>query len=264
MGPKLLYFFVIGDILGTGIYALTGTVAGKVGGALWLPFLIAFIVAFLTAFTYLELVGKYPRAAGAALYTNRAFKKPFLTFLVAFAVMCSGITSASAAALAFGGTYLPAALDITLSERDDRGRRGRVHRGAGGGQLHRRRPLGEGERRPDLHRAVRPRDHHLCRRLRGRRRQGRAGPAHRGQHRGHQLAARDHRGQLARVLRDGRVRGLGQHGRGVQGTAEDLPEGDARRPRHGRRDLRAGRDHVVAAGGRGRAARPPSPARCSR
>ena len=39
MGPKLLYFFVIGDILGTGIYALTGSVAGKVGGALWLPFL---------------------------------------------------------------------------------------------------------------------------------------------------------------------------------------------------------------------------------
>ncbi|MCO1578285.1 APC family permease [Crossiella sp. SN42] len=106
IGPKLLLFFVIGDILGTGVYALTGTVAGKVGGALWLPFLLAFVVAFLTAFSYLELVGKYPRAAGAALYTNRAFKKPFLTFMVAFAVMCSGITSASSAAVAFGGTYL--------------------------------------------------------------------------------------------------------------------------------------------------------------
>ena len=116
MGPRLLFFFVIGDILGTGIYALTGSVAGKVGGALWLPFLLAFVVAFLTAFAYLELVGKYPRAAGAALYTNRAFRKPFLTFLVAFAVMCSGITSASAAARAFAGTYLPAAFNITLSE----------------------------------------------------------------------------------------------------------------------------------------------------
>ena len=28
IGPKLLLFFVIGDILGTGIYALTGNVAG--------------------------------------------------------------------------------------------------------------------------------------------------------------------------------------------------------------------------------------------
>jgi amino acid transporter len=106
IGPKLLLFFVIGDILGTGVYALTGNVAGKIGGALWLPFLIAFAVAFLTAFSYLELVGKYPRAAGAALYAHRAFKIQFLTFLVAFAVMSSGVTSAASAAVAFGKTYL--------------------------------------------------------------------------------------------------------------------------------------------------------------
>lgn len=115
IGPKLLFFFVLGDVLGTGIYALTGSVAGKVGGALWLPFLLAFVVAFLTAFSYLELVGKYPRAAGAALYANRAFKVPFLTFLVAFTVMCSGITSASAAARAFGATYLPASFNVSVS-----------------------------------------------------------------------------------------------------------------------------------------------------
>ena len=64
IGPGLLLFFVIGDILGTGIYALTGSVAGQIGGALWLPFLLAFAVAFITAFSYLELVGKYPRAGG--------------------------------------------------------------------------------------------------------------------------------------------------------------------------------------------------------
>ncbi|HEX6360080.1 APC family permease [Actinophytocola sp.] len=115
MGSKLLFFFVIGDILGTGIYTLTGNIAGKVGGALWLPFLGAFLVAFLTAFSYLELVGKYPRAAGAALYTNRAFNIQFLTFLVAFTVMCSGITSASTAAHGFGGTYLPRSFDIEIS-----------------------------------------------------------------------------------------------------------------------------------------------------
>ncbi|OLF17757.1 APC family permease [Actinophytocola xanthii] len=115
MGSKLLFFFVIGDILGTGIYTLTGNVAGKVGGALWLPFLAAFVVAFLTAFSYLELVGKYPRAAGAALYTHRAFNVQFLTFLVAFTVMCSGLTSASTAAHGFGGTYLPQSFDVEIS-----------------------------------------------------------------------------------------------------------------------------------------------------
>ncbi|ATL28278.1 APC family permease [Streptomyces formicae] len=106
IGPKLLILFVIGDILGTGIYATTGKVAGKVGGALWLPFAIGFVVAFLTAASYVELVGKYPKAAGAALYTQKAFKAPFLTFIIAFMVMCSGLSSASAAARAFSGDYL--------------------------------------------------------------------------------------------------------------------------------------------------------------
>ncbi len=106
IGPKLLLFFVIGDILGTGIYALTGQVAGAVGGAAWLSFALSFVVALFTASSYIELVCKYPRAAGAALYTHKAFGIPFLTFLVAFAVMASGLTSASAAARAFGGDYM--------------------------------------------------------------------------------------------------------------------------------------------------------------
>ncbi|MBT2390578.1 amino acid permease [Streptomyces sp. ISL-1] len=106
ISSKLMILFVIGDILGTGIYATTGKVAGKVGGALWLPFAISFIVALLTAASYVELVGKYPKAAGAALYTQKAFKVPFLTFIIAFMVMCSGLSSASAAARAFSGDYL--------------------------------------------------------------------------------------------------------------------------------------------------------------
>jgi APA family basic amino acid/polyamine antiporter len=103
MGPRLLLLFIVGDVLGTGVYALTGTVAGEVGGAAWLPFLLAFAVATITAFSYLELVTRYPQAAGAALYTHKAFGIHFLTFIVAFAVMSSGITSASTAANAFAG-----------------------------------------------------------------------------------------------------------------------------------------------------------------
>lgn len=100
MGPKLL-LFIIGDILGTGIYALVGQVAEEVGGAAWVPFLVAFAVAMITAFSYLELVTKYPQAAGAALYTHKAFGIHFLTFMVTFVVMSSGITSASTASRAF-------------------------------------------------------------------------------------------------------------------------------------------------------------------
>jgi amino acid transporter len=106
IGGRMLIVFIVGDILGAGIYALAGKLAGYVGGAIWLPFAIGFAIAALTAGSYAELVGKFPKAAGAALYTHRAFGKPFFTFLVAFAVMMSGVASASAAAIAFGGDYL--------------------------------------------------------------------------------------------------------------------------------------------------------------
>lgn len=115
MGPGLLLLFIVGDILGTGIYALTGQVAAEVGGAAWAPFLVAFTVALLTACSYLELVTKYPRAAGAALYTHKAFGVHFLTFIVAFTVMCSGITSAATASKAFASNVAQA-LDLSVGE----------------------------------------------------------------------------------------------------------------------------------------------------
>jgi APA family basic amino acid/polyamine antiporter len=59
----------------------------------------------LTATSYLELVGKYPSAAGAALYSQRAFNSRFITFLVGFAVMCSALTSVAAASRAFSGYF---------------------------------------------------------------------------------------------------------------------------------------------------------------
>jgi amino acid transporter len=103
---NMLLFFVVGDVLGAGIYALVGTVGGRVGGAIWAAFALALALALFTAFAYAELVTKYPQAAGAALYVNKAFKLPFLTFMVAFAVMASGLTSAATLSRAFGGDYL--------------------------------------------------------------------------------------------------------------------------------------------------------------
>jgi APA family basic amino acid/polyamine antiporter len=101
----MLTFFILGDILGAGIYALTGQVAGDVGGAIWASFLLSFLLALVTAFAYLELVTKYPRAAGAALYVHRAYHIGILSFMVTVAVMASGVTSASFAATRVGGRY---------------------------------------------------------------------------------------------------------------------------------------------------------------
>jgi basic amino acid/polyamine antiporter, APA family len=109
---RMLLFFILGDILGAGIYALVGEVAGEVGGAVWTAFVTALALALLTAVAYAELVTKYPHAGGAALFVNRAFKSRPLTFVVAFAVMASGVTSAATLARAFAGDYLHAFADI--------------------------------------------------------------------------------------------------------------------------------------------------------
>ncbi len=106
LGPRLLLLFIVGDIIGAGIFAVTGIVAGEVGGLAWLPFLLAFAIATMTAFSYLELVTKYPEAAGAALYVHKAFGIHFVTFLVAFTVVCSGITSASTSSSLLASNFL--------------------------------------------------------------------------------------------------------------------------------------------------------------
>jgi len=114
IGPKLLLFFIVGDILGGGIYALVGEVGGETGGAIWIAFTLALVMAAFTAGSYSELVSKYPRAGGAGLYVHRAFGNPFFSFMVAFAVAMSGITSAATLARGFGGDYLNVFIDVDV------------------------------------------------------------------------------------------------------------------------------------------------------
>jgi amino acid transporter len=114
IGPWLLLFFVLGDIVGAGIYALVGEVGALVGGAIWSAFLCAFVLAIFTASSYAELVTKYPRAGGSATYVNNAFRNPFISFMVAFAVMASGITSACTLTLAFSGDYLAQFISVPV------------------------------------------------------------------------------------------------------------------------------------------------------
>jgi basic amino acid/polyamine antiporter, APA family len=70
IGPWLLFTFVLGDIVGAGIYALVGEVGAVIGGAIWVAFLCAFILAIFTAASYAELVTKYPRASQATIYCS--------------------------------------------------------------------------------------------------------------------------------------------------------------------------------------------------
>lgn len=112
-GP-LLFLFILGDVLGAGVYALMGVLAEEVGGALWAPMLLALVLALMTAGSYAELVTKYPQAGGAAVFAERAFKTPLVSFLVGFSMLAAGVTSAAGLALAFSGDYLATFVDIPV------------------------------------------------------------------------------------------------------------------------------------------------------
>ncbi|WP_280376917.1 APC family permease [Nocardia wallacei] len=107
MSTRLLYFFILGDVLGAGVYVLIGSVAAASGGAVWLPLAIALGLATLTAGSYAELATKYPRAGGSAHYATLAFG-PAAGSLVGFCMLAAGVVSVGALARAFAGEYLQA------------------------------------------------------------------------------------------------------------------------------------------------------------
>ncbi|MEV0247054.1 APC family permease [Nocardia sp. NPDC050712] len=107
----LLYFFILGDILGAGVYVLIGSIAGESGGAVWLPLLVALGLATLTAGAYAELATKYPRAGGSAHYVTTAFG-PAAGSFVGFCMLAAGVVSVGALARGFAGDYLQALVTL--------------------------------------------------------------------------------------------------------------------------------------------------------
>ncbi|WP_150953839.1 APC family permease [Microbacterium testaceum] len=114
IGGPLLFAFILGDVLGAGIYALMGVLSERVGGMLWAPLLAALLLALLTAGSYAELVTKYPRAGGAAVFAERAFKNPLVSFLVGFCMLAAGVTSAAGLSIAFAGEYFATFVDLPV------------------------------------------------------------------------------------------------------------------------------------------------------
>jgi amino acid transporter len=116
---RLLFFYVLGDVLGSGIYVLIGAVAAAVGGAFWIAFAVGVTIATITGLAYAELVTKYPQAAGAALYVNKAFRKPMLTFLITICMLSASFAASGALASGFARYFnqlfqLPPALLVTI------------------------------------------------------------------------------------------------------------------------------------------------------
>lgn len=107
VGTGALLLFILGDVLGAGVYVLVGQIAGIAGGAVWVPLVAALLMALLTAGSYAELATRFPRAGASSHYATLAFG-PFVGFLVGFCMLSAGIVSVGALALGFAGDYLSA------------------------------------------------------------------------------------------------------------------------------------------------------------
>ena len=99
----LVILYGMGSILGAGIYVLVGKVAGMAGFYAPLSFLVAALIATLTAFSYADLSSRYPSSAGEARYVLQAFGSPWLSTIVGWSVVFTGVISAATLSRGFAG-----------------------------------------------------------------------------------------------------------------------------------------------------------------
>ena len=108
----LFTFYGLGSILGAGIYALVGKVAGDAGLYSPVAFAVAAIVAVLTGFSYAEMASRYPKSGGEAIYTAHAFGIRQLSTIIGLLVTFSAIISIGVLTNAFVG-YLQVFLPVS-------------------------------------------------------------------------------------------------------------------------------------------------------
>lgn len=107
VGLFALIVYGVGDMVGAGIYGTIGKAAGAMGNAVWLAFVVSMIAALLTGLTYASLASRYPRAAGSAYISQRAFGWPFLSYVVGLTVTASGLTSMATGSRVFAENIAP-------------------------------------------------------------------------------------------------------------------------------------------------------------
>ena len=95
--------YILGIIVGAGIYVIIGKGAGIAGNSLWLSFLIAAFIAACTGLSYAELASAFPFDSAEYLYTQRSFNERKFSFGIAWLKMATLVIASAAVALGFGG-----------------------------------------------------------------------------------------------------------------------------------------------------------------
>lgn len=112
LGFGLVAIYGLGNIVGAGIYALVGKVAGEAGQATPWAFVFAMVVASFSALSFAEFSSRRPYSEGSTAYISAGFKNRNFTILVGMLMGLATVVSAAALARAFGG-YLNAATGLS-------------------------------------------------------------------------------------------------------------------------------------------------------
>lgn len=98
-----LVLYGMGTMIGAGMYVLIGIIADHAHFYTPFAFLIAGLVGFLTAVSYSKLSHHFPYSAGAAVYVHQGFNHEWLSKIVGYLVILSGVVSCAALAKGFAG-----------------------------------------------------------------------------------------------------------------------------------------------------------------
>lgn len=108
-GLPTLVIYGVGDILGAGIYAVVGRIAGLSGHLVWASFIVAMVVAGFTALSYAEMGSRFPKSGGVAYFVHRAFRTDWLSTIVGWLMFCTCVISMATISRAFAGYVIAVA-----------------------------------------------------------------------------------------------------------------------------------------------------------
>jgi len=96
---SMLIFYGVGVTVGAGIFALVGEIVGIAGERAPLAFLVSGAIAGLTGLCYAQLIARYPRAGGEAVYVTNGLGRS-AGRVAGLGVVVTGTISSSVISLA--------------------------------------------------------------------------------------------------------------------------------------------------------------------
>lgn len=110
LGLKEALGIAVGALIGGGVFSVLGIVINNTGPMAFLSFILAGVVSSFTAYSYVHLALRYPKAGGAFIYAQQAFKKKWLSGFLGIILWFGYTFSISLYAMTFGrylGEVLP-------------------------------------------------------------------------------------------------------------------------------------------------------------